>query len=73
MEPRRVALYDPLLSVPTVAQMTGTHVNTVWGWIRRGDLPSVKLGRRIVRVRALALNDFLLARTERRSARAGAS
>jgi excisionase family DNA binding protein len=70
---QRVALADPLLTVPVVARMTGVHVGTVRGWIRRGDLPSVKLGRRIVRVRAKALQEFLLARTGRRTTGASAS
>ncbi len=65
--PPRIQLADPLLTVPTIAAMLGVNQATVYEWIARGDLPRVKLGRRIVRVRAQALDEFLRARTGRRS------
>lgn len=36
------------LSVQEVSEMFGVSVDAVRGWIQRGTLPSVKLGRRVL-------------------------
>jgi excisionase family DNA binding protein len=62
---RRVALADPVLSVEQVAEMIGVHHSTIRKWIRKGELPAVKLSGKCLRIRARALQDFLVARTHR--------
>lgn len=48
-----------LLSVPQICEETGLHSNTVRGYIRSGQLPAVKIGPRMVRVRRADLEEFL--------------
>lgn len=48
-----------ILKVSGVAAYTGVHANTVWSWIKRGELPSIRLGSRIVRVRKSDLDAFI--------------
>lgn len=52
---------DPnqLLSVPQICEEWETHENTVYGWIRSGQLPAVKIGPRMIRVRRSDLAEFL--------------
>lgn len=52
------------LSVPQVAERLGVDPATVWRWIKRGQIKPVrKLGHKITRVPASAVNAFLEART----------
>jgi excisionase family DNA binding protein len=52
------------LSVDEVADRLGVDPSTVWRWISDGKIAPVrKLGRRITRVPASAVNRFLEART----------
>jgi excisionase family DNA binding protein len=48
------------LSVPEVATVLGLHPNTVWALIRRGELASVRAGRRVL-IPLVALEAFLKA------------
>ena len=48
-----------LLSVPEVSNEAKAHENTVRGWIRSGQLPAVKIGPRMIRVRRKDLDEFL--------------
>jgi len=48
-----------LLSVPKVSRDYEVHENTVRGWIRSGQLPAVKIGPRMIRVRRTDLEQFL--------------
>lgn len=49
------------LSVAEVASRIGVDESTVWRWIRQGKIKPVrKLGRRITRVPASAVNRFLV-------------
>lgn len=48
-----------LLSVPEVSGKAKAHENTVRGWIRSGQLPAVKIGPRMIRVRRSDLEEFL--------------
>ena len=52
---------DPnqLLSVPQICEEWETHENTVYGWIRSGQLPAGKIGPRMIRVRRSDLEEFL--------------
>lgn len=60
-KPRAV---EEQLSVPQVAERLGVSAWTVWRWISQGKIAPVrKLGRRITRVPASAVNRFLEART----------
>ena len=52
-------LQHHLLSVPQICEETGLHSNTVRGYIRSGQLPAVKIGPRMVRVRRADLEEFL--------------
>lgn len=70
---RRVALADPVLSVEQVAEMIGVHPHTIRRWIDKGELPAIKLSGKCLRIRARALQTFLMARTRRRPARASVS
>ena len=47
------------LDVTRIASITGTHRNTVRGWIRSGRLPAVRLGERLLRVRRSDLDAFV--------------
>lgn len=52
------------LSVPQVAERLGVEQSTVWRWIAAGKIKPVrKLGHRITRVPASAVNRFLAERT----------
>jgi excisionase family DNA binding protein len=52
------------LSVAQVAERLGVDESTVWRWIAKGKIAPVrKLGRRITRVPASAVNRFLQERT----------
>jgi excisionase family DNA binding protein len=42
---------DDLLSVQECAACKNIHKNTVWNKIRNGELPAVRIGARIVRVK----------------------
>ena len=44
------------LSVTDAAEATRTHPNTVWGWIRTGKLPAVRVAGRLVRIRRADLD-----------------
>jgi excisionase family DNA binding protein len=48
-----------LLSVSEISEETALHSNTIWGYIRSGQLPAVKIGPRMVRVRREDLEKFL--------------
>jgi excisionase family DNA binding protein len=50
---------NQLLSVPQVCEEWVAHENTVYGWIRSGQLPAVKIGPRMIRVRRSDLEEFL--------------
>ena len=52
---------DPnqLLSDPQICEEWETHENTVYGWIRSGQLPAGKIGPRMIRVRRSDLEEFL--------------
>lgn len=63
MATTRVALADPLLTIYDVARMLGVHHATVRTWIRKGDLPVVKISRQCIRIRARSLQSFLVSRT----------
>jgi excisionase family DNA binding protein len=48
------------LTVEQVAERLQVHIETVRRWIRSGDLPSVRLGRRAgYRIKAADLEAFL--------------
>lgn len=52
------------LSVAQVAERLGVNESTVWRWISQGKIKPVrKLGRRITRIPASAVNAFLQERT----------
>lgn len=38
------------LSVGEAAEILNVHQNTVWAWVRSGQLPAVRLGSRVVRI-----------------------
>jgi len=44
-------LSNRLLPIQEAADQNGVHRNTIWNLIRAGQLPAVRLGKRIVRVR----------------------
>lgn len=48
-----------LLSVSEVSREKGVHPNSVYGWIRSKQLPAVKVGPRLIRVRRSDLEEFL--------------
>lgn len=48
-----------LLTVPEAAEALGIGVRTAWRLIERGDLPSVRVGRRSRRVRHEDLEAFV--------------
>ena len=41
-----------LITIEHAAQRVGVHKNTIWNWIKRGQLPAQRIGARIVRVSA---------------------
>ncbi len=52
------------LSVAKVAELLDVDTSTVWRWISQGKIKQVrKLGRRITRIPASAINEFLTERT----------
>lgn len=38
------------VSVGQAATILNVHPNTVWAWVRSGELPAIRLGERIVRI-----------------------
>ena len=54
---------DPAWSVERAAKYADVHPHTIRAWIRQGLLPKVDLGKRCVRVRRSALDEFLDQRT----------
>lgn len=61
MSNHQSARSDEKLSVPQVAIEVGCHPNTVWNQIKRGHLPAVRFGPRLVRIRRSDLEFFLTA------------
>lgn len=56
----RQRMVEEQLSVPEVAARLGVDPSTVWRWIDQGKIAPVrKLGHRLVRVPASAVNRFL--------------
>jgi len=45
-------------SVPEAAEVLGVHTNTVWHYVWSGEIPSRKLGRRVL-IPASALEAWL--------------
>lgn len=57
-------ILEEQLSMEQVAERLGVDKSTVWRWLQQGKIKPVrKLGRRIVRVPASAVNRFLEGRT----------
>lgn len=50
---------DKLLSPEEIADRLAVTPNTVRGWLRKGTLKGIKIGKRIWRVREPELDDFL--------------
>ncbi len=48
-----------MLTVTEVAQRLQVHENTVRNWITRGDLEATRVGPRMIRVDATALDTFM--------------
>jgi excisionase family DNA binding protein len=59
MNEERQAAHKPAYTVGEVAQLLGLHRATVSGFVSRGELRSVRLGHRTVRITHEALMDFL--------------
>jgi excisionase family DNA binding protein len=70
---QRVRLADPVLTPATVASLIGVHVDTVYKWVAKGDLPGIKISHKVLRIRATSLQQFLAARTRRGTEGASAS
>jgi len=41
---------ERLLKIQQAATLSGCHRNTIWGYVKSGKLPAVRIGKRIVRV-----------------------
>lgn len=55
---------EPQLSPEEVAQRLGVSLSSVWRWIEKGKIAPVrKLGHRITRIPASAVNRFLEGQT----------
>ena len=50
---------DPLLTVKDVANRLRVSTRTVWRFIANGELRTVRIGKRIVRIRLSDLKRFL--------------
>ena len=50
---------EKFFSCEEIAERYAIKVTTVWEWIKRGDLPAVKIGKQY-RIRADDLDDFEL-------------
>ena len=48
-----------LLSVSEVSQEWEVHPNSVYGWVRSKQLPAVKVGPRMIRIRRSDLEEFI--------------
>jgi excisionase family DNA binding protein len=57
-----VASVPELLTVKQVAGILQVHEQTVWRYLREGTLPSVRLGRRVVRIARNDLDAFIASR-----------
>lgn len=55
-------MHGGLLTVEEVADILRLTIRTVQGYIRAGDIPSVRLGHRTVRVRQSDLDAYLASR-----------
>ncbi len=53
------AVPGPLLTVKEAAQMLGVSTRTVYGWIKDGRIPSIRLGPKLLRVPLERLMDMM--------------
>jgi excisionase family DNA binding protein len=58
------AAFKPVYSVTEVAELLGLHRATISSFISKGELRSLRLGHRTVRVTHEALMDFLRAKED---------
>jgi excisionase family DNA binding protein len=56
--PRTLDTLPPVLRVPEVAEVLRCDISTVYAMVRRGDLPSIRVGRNL-RVSRDQLERFL--------------
>ena len=56
---------DNLLSVEEVSAELKVHRQTVYMWIKDGLLTSIRLGRKVIRVKRSDLEKFVLEHTEK--------
>ena len=65
MSDQRLTLAESLLDAHAVADLLGVEADTVYGWARSGELPSLRLGRRCLRWTRPLLEEWLAERLDK--------
>jgi len=55
---------DKLLTIDEVAEILAVKRVTVYGWVRKGELPGKKVGKKLWRISEQALDEFLHQQTK---------
>lgn len=54
--------FNEIMTPKQVAEYLQVHSKTVYDWIASGELPSIKLGPRSIRIKKSDIDDFLMER-----------